>query len=94
MSLETGEETRARLYSIAEYDNQLGGDPSTLGSERFVAALKACRWWDDEWYDYSPEKAADVLNLAREDYQVDEEHKALLLKRLPPGIPVPVRDAL
>ena len=94
MSLETGEETRARLYSIAEYDNQLGGDPSTLGSERFVAALKACRWSDDEWYDYSPEKAADVLEPAPNDYEVDEEHKMLLPKRFPPGTPTSVRDVL
>lgn len=94
LSLETGEEMRARLYSIAEYENQFGGDFGTPGTGRFVAALKAYRWLDDEWYEYSPEKAADVLDLAREDYHVDEEHKALLLKRLPPGIPVPVGDVL
>lgn len=94
LSLETGEEMRARVYSIAEYENQLGGDPSPLGFGDFVGALKAYRWLDDEWYDYSPQKAADVLELAPEDYEVDEEHKALLLKRLPSGTPTPVRDML
>lgn len=94
LSLETGEEMRARLYPIAEYESQLGGEPSALGSGDFVAALKAYRCLDDEWYDYSPEKAADVLELEPEDYEVDEEHKALLLKRLPPGTPTAVRDVL
>ena len=85
---------KARLYYITEYENQLGGDQSTPGSGDFVGALKAYRWLDSEWYDYSPDRAADVLELAPEDYEVDEEHKALLLKRLPHGTPTPVRDVL
>ena len=35
--------------------------------------------------EHSPRKAADVLELAPEDYDVDEEYSALLLRRLPPG---------
>ncbi len=48
LSLETGEEMRARLYSIAEYENQFGGDFGNAGTGRFLAALKAYRWLDDE----------------------------------------------
>jgi hypothetical protein len=50
--------------------------------------------FEDEWYDYSPRKAADVMELAPEHYEVDEERAALLLRRLPPGMPVAARDVL
>lgn len=93
MGLETAEDMKIRLYSIEEYRDELGGARAATDSD-FVAALKAYRCLDDEWYDYSPEKAADVLELEPEDYEVDEEHKALLLRRLPPGTPTPVRDVL
>ena len=56
--------------------------------------MKAYRQLDDEWYDYSPRKAADVLELASEDYEVDGERSALLLRRLPPGLPESAREAL
>ena len=42
---------------------------------------------DDRWEDYPPDKASDVLELATEDYEIDEERSALLLRRLPPGLP-------
>lgn len=35
----------------------------------------------------SPDRAAGVLELAPEDYEVDGEIGALLLKRLPRGLP-------
>ena len=47
-----------------------------------------------EWFDYSPSKAADVLELASEDYEVDKEHQALLFRRLPHGLPMSARDVL
>ncbi len=78
---------------ITSYRDELGG--TRAGSDSgFVAATKAPRCLDDECYDYSPQKAADVLDLAPEDYELDEEHKALLLKRLPPETPTPIRDVL
>jgi hypothetical protein len=59
-----------------------------------VAAAKVYRQLDDEWYDYSPRKAADVLELAPEYYEVDGERSALLLRRLPPGLPASGRAVL
>jgi hypothetical protein len=93
MGLETTEGMKIRLYSIDEYRNELSGTHAGP-DERFVAATKAYRQLDDEWYDYSPRKAADVLELVPEDYVVDGECLALLLKRLPPGLPASARDVL
>jgi hypothetical protein len=59
-----------------------------------VGALKAYRLVDGEWYDYSPQKAENVLRLESEDYEIDEESEALLFRRLPHGFPIPARDAL
>ncbi len=93
MGLETTEDMKLRLYSIEQYRNGFGG-AHTAGGNDFLAAIKAYRQLDDEWVEYSPRKAADVLELATEDYEVDEEHSALLLRRLPPGLPVEARDVL
>jgi hypothetical protein len=49
---------------------------------------------DDRWENYPPDKASDVLELATEDYEIDEERSALLLRRLPPGRPTAARDVL
>lgn len=65
LSLETGEEMRARLYSIAEYESQLGGEPIALESGNLVTALKAYRCLDDEWYDYSPQRRRTYWNWHR-----------------------------
>ncbi|MCA1715873.1 MAG: hypothetical protein LC781_03110 [Actinobacteria bacterium] len=93
MGLETTEDMKIRVYSVEEYRDELGG--TRAGSNGgFVAALKAYRQLDDDWVEYSPRKAADVLELAPEDYEVDEEHSALLLRRLPPGLPESARDVL
>jgi hypothetical protein len=86
------EDTKVRLYSIEQYRDELGG--TVAREDGFVGALRAYRWFEVEWYDYSPRKAADVLELAPEDYEVDEERSALLLRRLPPGLPVSARDVL
>ncbi len=93
MGLETTEDIKLRLYSIEEYQDELGGSHARADSG-FVAATKVYRQLDEEWYDYSPRKAANVLELAPEDYEVDREGSALLLRRLPPGIPPEARDAL
>jgi hypothetical protein len=90
MVLETTEEMKVRVYSVEEYRDELGG----ASEGGFVAALKAYRQLDDEWIDYSPRKAADVLELAPEDYEVDEEHRAFLVRMLPPGMPVSARNEL
>lgn len=93
LGLETAEDMKLRVYSVDEYRNELGG--THAGSNGgFVAALKAYRQLDDDWVEYSPRKAADVLELAPEDYEVDEEHSALLLRTLPPGLPAAARDVL
>lgn len=93
MGLETTEDMKIRLYSIEEYRDELGGTRARPDSG-FVAATKAYRQLDEEWYDYSPRKAADVLELAPEDFEVDGERSALLLRRLPPGLPPEARDDL
>jgi hypothetical protein len=93
MGLETTEDMKIRVYSVEEYRDELGG--TRVGSNGgFVAALKAYRQLDDDWVEYSPRTAADVLELAPEDYEVDEEHSALLLRRLPSGLPKSARDVL
>ena len=93
MGLETTEDMKIRVYSVGEYRDELGG--TRAGTDGgFVAALKAYRQLDDDWVEYSPRKAADVLELAPRDYEVDEEHQALLLRKLPPGLPVAARDVL
>jgi hypothetical protein len=93
MGLQTTEDMKIRLYSLEEYRDELGGTHAATDSG-FVAATKAYRQLDDEWYDYSPRKAADVLELTPQDYEVDGECSALLLRRLPPGLPPEARDAL
>ena len=94
MGLETTEDMKLRVYSVEEYRDELGGARTTRGSD-LVAAIKAYRQLlDDEWYEYSPRRAADVLELAPRDYEVDEERLALLLRRLPPGLPESARDVL
>ena len=93
MGLETMEDMKLCVYSVEEYRDELGG--TRAGSNGgFVAALKSYRQLDDEWVEYSPRKAADVLELTPQDYEVDEEHSALLLRRLPPGLPESARDVL
>jgi hypothetical protein len=94
MGLETTEEMKIRLYSLEDYEGELGGEADALDRSGFVAALKAYRMLDDGWHDYSPRRAADVLELASEDYEIDEERSALLLRRLPPGLPTEARDVL
>lgn len=58
MGLETTEEMKIRLYSTGEYRDELGGATRNGG---FRAVLRAYRQLDEEWYEYSPSKAADVL---------------------------------
>ena len=81
------------LYSIEEYWEQLSGTHAEPDS-RFVAVTKAYKQLDNAWFDYSPRKAVEVLELAPEDYEVDEERSALLLRRLPPGLPTWAREVL
>ncbi len=94
MGLETTEEMKIRLYSFEEYEDELGGEADALSRGGYVAALKAYRMLDEEWHDYNPDKAAEVLELSPRDYEVDRERQAMLLRRLPPGLPISARDAL
>ena len=86
-------EMKIQLYTPAEYGEQLGGDRQHLESDGFVAAAKAYRPIEDEgWIEVPLKRAADLLELREGDYVEDQEHSALLLKRLPPGLPVSVQD--
>ena len=82
------------LYSVNEYEREFGSDLRAHGAGRFVAALKSYRPVGDEWYDLPPERAARVLDLSPEDYEVDGEHGILLLRKLPHGLPTEARDIL
>jgi len=94
MSLENDEDMKMHLYSLDEYRGELGGDVEASGARRFVGAIKAYRPVGDEWYDFPPERAADVLDLAPEEYEIDRERGVLLLRKLPRGLPPEARDIL
>jgi hypothetical protein len=94
VSQERDRQMRVRLYPLEEYGTGLGGDADEARRSGFRAALKAQLALDDEWYDYPPEKAAQVLGLAPSDYEVDADKGALLLRRLPHGLPEAARDDL
>lgn len=94
VSEEKDREMRVRLYPLEEYGTDLGGDTDEARRGGFRAVLKAQLSLDDEWYDYPPEKAARVLDLAPSDYEVDAGRGALLLRRLPTGLPEAARDDL
>lgn len=93
-SLENDEDMKMHLYSINEYESEFGSDLRSHGAGRFIAALKSYRSVEDEWYDVPPERAARVLDLLPEEYEVDGEHGALLLRKLPRGLPIEARDLL
>ena len=97
IGLPRGAEMRMRLYSLNDYESELKGDGDAFGRDGYVAALKAYGRTDsmmleDEWLECSPRKAAGLLGLAPGEYGVDEEHKAILLRRLPHGFPACARD--
>ena len=94
MSLENDEDMKMHLYSLDEYAGDLGGDVGAFGAGRFIGAMKAYRPVGDEWYDFPPDRAADVLDLAPEEYEVDRERGVLLLRRLPRALPSEARDVL
>ena len=92
IGLQRGVEMKMRLYSLNDYESELKGDGDAFGRDGYVAALKGYMMLEDEWLDCSPRKAAGLLGLAPGEYGVDEEHKAILLRRLPHGFPACARD--
>ena len=94
IGLERGAEMKVRLYSLNDCESELDGDGDALQRDGFMAALKAYTIPEDEWLECSPRKAADLLRLESGEYEVDEEHKAILLRRLPRGFPTCARDYL
>lgn len=92
IGLQRGVEMKMRLYSLNDYESELKGDSDAFGRDGYVAALKGYMMLEDEWLDCSPRKAAGLLGLAPGEYGVDEEHKAILLRRLPHGFPACARD--
>ena len=93
-SLENDEDMKMHLYSVKEYAQEFGSNLRSHGEGRFVVALKAYRPVEDEWYEFPPERAARVLGMEPGDYEVDGEHGALLLRKLPHGLPTEARDLL
>ncbi len=94
IGLPRGAEMKMRLYSLNDCESELEGDGGALRCDGYVAALKAYMMFEDEWLECSPRKAASLLRLAPGEYGVDEEHKAILLRRLPHGFPACARDCL
>jgi hypothetical protein len=94
MGLQTSEDMKLRLYSPAEYESELGGEGEVLSGIGFVAALKGYRRLDGEWREYPPRRVTEVLELGPGDYEVDRQRQALLLRRLPHGLPTSARDTL
>ena len=101
IGLQRGVQMKMRLYSLNDYESELKGDGDASGRDGYVVALKAYRraivaprvdMLEDEWLDCSPRKAAGLLGLGPGEYGVDEEHKAVLLRRLPHGFPACARD--
>lgn len=93
-SLENDEDMKIHLYSINEYEDEFGGSFQSQGAGRFVAALKSYRPVGDEWYVLPPKRAAGILDLSPREYEVDGDHGALLLHKLPRGLPIEARDLL
>jgi hypothetical protein len=89
-----GEEMKMRLYSLNDCESELEGDGDALRYDGYVGALKAYMMLEDEWLECSPRKAASLLGIAPGEYGVDEEHTAILLRRLPHGFPACARDCL
>ena len=83
---------KMRLYSLNDYESELKGDGDVFGRNGYVVALKGYMMLEDQWLDCAPRKAAGLLGLAPGEYGVDEEHKAILLRRLPHGFPACARD--
>ena len=94
MSLENDEDMKMHLYSVDEYEREFGSSLRSRGSGRFIGALKAYRPVGDEWYDFPPDRAARVLGMEDDAYEVDAEHGVLLLHKLPHGLPTEARDVL
>ena len=94
LGLGTGEQIKVRIFTLDEYQGELGGTADPFGGERFIGALKAYRRFDGEWYETPPDKAAAPLDLDEDEYRLDEERQVLLLKKLPPGTPPSARDIL
>src|SRR5215212_4569261 len=101
IGLPRGAEMKIRLYSLNDYESELKGDGDASGRDGYVVALKAYRraivaprvdMLEDEWLECLPRKVASLLGLAPGEYGVDEEHKAILLRRLPHGFPACARD--
>jgi len=101
IGLPRGAEMKIRLYSLNDYESELKGDGDAFGRDGYVVALKAYRraivaprvdMLEDEWLECSPRKVASLLGLAPGEYEVYEEHKAILLRRLPYGFPACTRD--
>lgn len=88
---------KVRLYSLEDYDRELGGKSEkseTFGAGGFIAALKAYGYYSDHWYEMPCERAISSLGLEAKDCEVDEDCRVLLLRKLPEGLPAKAREKL
>lgn len=92
LGIAADDEMKIRLYSPEDYEEQLGG--AGLGSGGFVAAARTYRWIEDGWHEMPLDSAAQALELGPADYETDTNRGALLLRRLPPGLPASARRTL
>jgi hypothetical protein len=95
-SIGIGEENDVRVdfYPPDAYEEHLGGEPGELNAGGFIAATKAYRPIEDDWYEMPLDRAVEALELEPEDYEADAERGALLLRKLPTGFPASVRKRL
>lgn len=85
---------KVRLYSLEDYDREIGGRREAFGAGSFVAALKAYGYYGDHWHEMPCERAISSLGLKAKDCEVDEDRGALLLRKLPEGLPAKAREDL
>lgn len=85
---------KVRLYSLEDYDGELGGKRDAFKAAEFVAALKAYGYYGDHWHEMACEQAVSSLGLKAEDCEVDERRGVLLLRKLPEGLPAKARENL
>lgn len=85
---------RVRLYSLEDYDTELGGKREASRSDGFVAALKAYGYHDDDWHPMSCKQAISSLGLEARECEADNDCGTILLRKLPEGLPDKAGDKL
>lgn len=91
-ALQEKAELKILIYTPEEYEDQLGGD-GKLRDRGFIGAVRTYRQVEGEgWLELPPGRAAELLELRTGEYEEDAGRSALLVRRLPPGLPASVQD--